>query len=163
MRGFQFPYITLRIPALFDFGLHDLFFICVSWNLWIKELLDRARRKLCITRCLELAEVQALSQMNDHWPNYSASALGKVCPCVCVFVCGPSFVMGTRGLVIARTALCSFSDTQTLKNTITFIHALMRTMLRLPQPETDTMSSTVSKYLPIFVLKYRQNNSSGAR
>lgn len=24
VRGFQFPYITLRIPVLFDFGLHDL-------------------------------------------------------------------------------------------------------------------------------------------
>ncbi len=35
----------------------------------------------------ELAEVQALSQMNDHWPKYSAWALGKVCMCACMCAC----------------------------------------------------------------------------
>jgi len=44
--------------------LHDLF--CASWNLGIKELWGRVKQKLRITLCLELAVVQALSQMNDH-------------------------------------------------------------------------------------------------
>lgn len=82
------------------------FFICVSSNLWIKELLDRARRRLCIARCLELAEVQALSQMNDHWPNYSASALGKVCPCACVRVCVWSIICdGYKGVGHSQNSL----------------------------------------------------------
>lgn len=50
VRGFQFPYITLRNPVLFDFGLHN----CTSLNLWIKELVDRAGRKLCIILCRSL-------------------------------------------------------------------------------------------------------------
>lgn len=157
VRGFQFPYITLQIPALFDFGLHDLF----AW-VWIFESEDRARRKLCITLCRSWLRFRRCLRWMTIGLTTLLAPRGK---CVSVCVCVPAFVVATRGSVIMRTTLCSFSVTHALRHTQTktWMHAPMHTMLQLLQPETDTMSCTVSTYLPIFVLKYRQNNSPGAR
>lgn len=116
--------------------------LCMSLNLWIKELLGQARRKLSITLLPELAEVQTLSQMNDHWPNYSACASGKVC--MCFIICRWYRRAGHND----NDLVFIFRHTRALKQTRTFIHALMHTILWLLQPETGTVSSNVSNYLP---------------
>lgn len=65
VRGFQFPYITLRIPVLFDFGLHDLF----AW-VYIFESKNHQTepgRILCITLCQSWLSRDS-GVVSNEWP-----------------------------------------------------------------------------------------------
>lgn len=127
---------------------------CVSLNLWIKELLDRARRKLCITLCRSWLAFRRCLRWMTIGLTTGLEPRGKVCLCVCSIICGGYKRVGHNedGLVFIFRHTC----TQTHKRPVS-MHWCAQCY------DSGTMSSTVSRYLPIFVLKYRQNNSSGTR
>lgn len=73
---------------------------CASLNLWIKELLDWARQKLCITVCRSWLGFSCLRWMTIGLTSLLGPQGGKWV-CVCLL----SFLVGTRGSVTTRNGL----------------------------------------------------------